>query len=58
MFTLGMGLLKSVKAFIGGTDRTFQYVCEDCGAEFESPRAKMAEVDCPECHSTQIVTAS
>ncbi len=49
-----MGVFESIKGLLGGEDRAFEYVCQHCEAEFESEEPKVAEVQCPECSSTQI----
>lgn len=53
-----MGILDSVKQLIGGEDRTYEYVCQDCDAEFESGTSTVARVDCPECGSSKIRSAA
>jgi DNA-directed RNA polymerase subunit RPC12/RpoP len=58
MLLLHMGVLESIKNLIGGEERTFEYVCQNCNTEFKSQKAKMSDVDCPECHSTKIRSAT
>ena len=55
---MAMGIFDSVKELLGGEDSTYEYVCQDCGAEFESATATVAKVDCPECRSTKVRSAS
>jgi len=50
-----MGIINSSTSWFGSQDRTFEYVCQNCDAEFTSQKAKMTDVDCPECHATQAV---
>jgi DNA-directed RNA polymerase subunit RPC12/RpoP len=49
-----MKLLDSIRGVLGGGERTYGYVCENCEAGFESPKADMSAVQCPECHGTRI----
>ncbi len=58
MFTLGMGLLDSVKGLFSTDERTFQYVCDRCETEFESTKSDMSAVTCPDCRSTKIRAVS
>lgn len=48
-------LLDTLKAKVLGDDRRqFTYECQECGMEFESPTAHMAEVSCRECGSNNL----
>lgn len=48
-----MGLMDKIDTMLGGEERTFDYQCTNCEAEFESPNADMSKVNCPECGSTR-----
>ncbi len=52
-----MGVFDSIKNLFGGEGRTFEYVCQNCELTFESDEPKLAAVECPECHSTQVRSA-
>jgi DNA-directed RNA polymerase subunit RPC12/RpoP len=52
-----MSFLDTARSVISGEERTFEYRCTDCETSFESTTAKMADVDYPECNSTQIRSA-
>lgn len=53
-----MGILDSVTEMFGGEDSQYEYVCNQCDAAFESAKADMSEVSCPECRSTKIRSAT
>jgi putative FmdB family regulatory protein len=38
----------------GQEERTYEYVCDRCEREFESSKADMSAVACPDCRSTKI----
>lgn len=58
MFTMDMKIIESIKKRLTTGGRTYEYVCRDCGEEFESSQGKMADVNCPACNSTQIRSAT
>lgn len=49
-----MTLVDSIKRLVGGEERTFEYVCANCEAEFESIHSDMSKVSCPECRGTEV----
>jgi DNA-directed RNA polymerase subunit RPC12/RpoP len=49
-----MGLFDSVTGLFGGTDTRYAYMCDKCETAFESEKADMSTVSCPECRSTKI----
>lgn len=54
MFTQGMPIIEAIKDVLSGEEETFDYVCQNCDAEFTSATAKMTDISCPECHSTRV----
>lgn len=52
-----MSFLDRVKRAFGSAQRTYEYWCPNCEANFESPKSNMSEVSCPECAETRIRTA-
>lgn len=52
-----MGLFDSITNFIGGEERTYEYVCTNCDNEFETPQSDMSKVSCPQCNATRIRSA-
>jgi len=49
-----MSLIDRLKGLFGGQDRTFEYWCTNCETAFDSHKADMSTVSCPECGDTRI----
>jgi|GEM_PF-1344636 DNA-directed RNA polymerase subunit RPC12/RpoP len=53
-----MPFMKRLRGLLGSEPRTFEYVCMNCDAEFESQKSDMSSVSCPECGATRIRAGS
>lgn len=49
-----MPLMDRVKALFGSEPRTYEYWCPNCETSFESRKADMSTVSCPECGETRV----
>ncbi|WP_323675585.1 zinc ribbon domain-containing protein [Halorubellus sp. PRR65] len=49
-----MSLVDRLKGLFGSEERTYEYWCPNCEATFESTKADMSSVHCPECGETRV----
>lgn len=49
-----MGLITKLEGLLGSDERSYRYVCTNCEATFESSRADMSKVSCPECAAARV----
>lgn len=49
-----MTLMDRLKALFGSEPRTYDYWCPNCESSFESEKADMSAVSCPECGETRV----
>jgi len=43
-----------LKALFGSEPRTYDYWCPNCDRSFESEKADMSTVSCPDCGETRV----
>jgi putative FmdB family regulatory protein len=53
-----MPVLDTLKEMLESQDQSYDYRCTNCDAQFESPRADMSKVSCPECSAARIRSAA
>jgi len=49
-----MTLMDRLKALFGSEPRTYDYWCPNCDRSFESEKADMSTVSCPDCGETRV----
>lgn len=49
-----MGLIETIKQTFSAEPRIYEYDCSFCDARFESRKADISTVTCPECNSTDV----
>jgi len=54
-----MALIERLKSMIGEEEeRTYSYACSDCGEEFQSTAVNPNDVECPNCGSQRVHSAT
>jgi putative FmdB family regulatory protein len=53
-----MSFVDRLKTLFGSEKRTYEYWCPNCEHSFQSKKADMSSVQCPDCGETRVRAAA